>query len=70
MAYLMRKITPHRWTQEQLDIKSVNDINAEVLGDLCADENAISTWYVGGKTEDEIINSNFPHEIFLRKLYI
>lgn len=57
MAYLMRKITPLRWTQEQLDIKSYEDINAESLGDLCADENAISTWYVGDKSEEEIIKA-------------
>ena len=53
----MRKITPVRWTQERRDIHSNNDINAEALSDLCADENAISTWYVGEKTEENIIKA-------------
>lgn len=57
MTYLMRKITPLRWTQEQHDIHSNDDINAESLSDLCADENAISTWYVGEKTEENIIKA-------------
>ena len=57
MTYLMRKITPLRWTQEQHDIHSNEDINAESLSDLCADENAISTWYVGEKTEENIIKA-------------
>lgn len=43
-----------RWTQEQHEIKSVEDINAEALCDLNAEENAISTWYVGDKTEEEL----------------
>lgn len=54
MAYLMRKITLPRWIQEQHEVSCAEDINAESLSDLCADENAISTWYVGDKTETEI----------------
>lgn len=57
MTYLMRKITPLRWTQERRDIRSNGDINADSLSDLCADENAISTWYVGEKTEENIIKA-------------
>ena len=57
MTYLMRKITPQRWTQEQRDIRGNGDINAVSLSDLCADENAISTWYVGEKTEENIIKA-------------
>lgn len=57
MTYLMRKITPLRWTQERRDIHSNGDINADSLSDLCADENAISTWYVGEKTEENIIKA-------------
>lgn len=54
MAYLMRMITPPRWIQEPHEITCMEDINAESLGDLCAEENAISTWCVGDKTEHEI----------------
>ena len=54
MAYLMRKITLSKWIQEQHDGFCADEINAESLSDLCADENAISTWYIGNKTEEEI----------------
>lgn len=54
MAYLMRMITPPRWIQEQHEITCLEDINAESLSDLSAEENAISTWYVGDKGENEI----------------
>lgn len=54
MAYLMRMITPPRWIQEQHEITCLEDINAESLSDLSAEENAISTWYVGDKSENEI----------------
>ena len=50
----MRKIALSRWIQEPHEISCAEDINAESLVDLCADENAISTWYVGDKTEPEI----------------
>lgn len=50
----MRMITPPRWIQEQHEITCMEDINAESLSDLCAEDNAISTWYVGNKTETEI----------------
>lgn len=50
----MRKITLPRWIQEPHEVSCAEEINAESLGDLCADENAISTWYVGDKTEEEI----------------
>lgn len=54
MAYLMRKITLPRWIQEPHEVSCADEINAEALSDLCADENAISTWYVGDRTEEEI----------------
>mgnify|MGYP000236565745 FL=1 len=54
MAYLVRKITPPKWIQELHEISCAEDINAETFSDLCADENAISTWYVGNKTDTEI----------------
>ena len=50
----MRMITPPRWIQEQHEITCLEDINAESLSDLSAEENAISTWYVGDKSENEI----------------
>ena len=50
----MRMITPPRWIQEQHEITCLEDINAESLSDLSAEENAISTWYVGDKGENEI----------------
>ena len=54
MAYLMRKITPSKWIQEQHEGFCADEIDAESISDLCADENAISTWYIENKTEEEI----------------
>ena len=38
MAYLMRKYTPCRWTQERHDVSGIEDIAAEVFCDLNAEK--------------------------------
>ena len=53
----MRKITPQKWIQEPDEILTAGDIDAECLSDLNADNNSISTWYVGNKTNEEIITA-------------
>ena len=51
----MRMISPMKeWIQEPHEIPDDGMISADAISDLRTTDNCISTWYVGGKSEDEI----------------
>lgn len=51
----MRMIGPMKqWIQEPEEISDDSMISADAISDLSTDENCISTWCVGEKSEDEI----------------